>query len=138
MICSSRYIKNIHQRGTHLTSHGVQRSSDSHNFPTLLYTDPQNRYTHRGTHLTSHGVQSSSDSHNSSTLLYTNPQNPYTHRDNILRPVLLSFLSHHSGLTLQQDNVRPYTARVTMDYLQSQRTPPWPARSHELSPIEHI
>ncbi|UYV60256.1 hypothetical protein LAZ67_1000569 [Cordylochernes scorpioides] len=58
--------------------------------------------------------------------------------DDILRPVLLPFLSHHSGLTFKQDNARPHTARVTMDGLQSCRTLPWPARSPDLSPIEHI
>ncbi|UYV69295.1 hypothetical protein LAZ67_6003159 [Cordylochernes scorpioides] len=58
--------------------------------------------------------------------------------DDILWPVLLPFLSHHPGLTFQQDNARPHTARVTMDCLQSCRTLPWPARSPDLSPIEHI
>ncbi|UYV62778.1 hypothetical protein LAZ67_2001908 [Cordylochernes scorpioides] len=37
--------------------------------------------------------------------------------DDILRPALLPFLSHHPGLTFQQDNARPHTARVTMDCL---------------------
>ncbi|UYV72756.1 hypothetical protein LAZ67_10000543 [Cordylochernes scorpioides] len=54
--------------------------------------------------------------------------------DDILRPVVLPFHSHHPGLTFQQDN----TARVTMDCLQSCQTLPWPARSPDLSPIEHI
>ncbi|UYV72285.1 K02A2.6-like, partial [Cordylochernes scorpioides] len=58
--------------------------------------------------------------------------------DDILRPVLLPFLSHHPGLTFQQDNARSHTARVTMDCLQSCRTLPWPARSPDLSPIEHM
>ncbi|UYV63148.1 hypothetical protein LAZ67_2003293, partial [Cordylochernes scorpioides] len=58
--------------------------------------------------------------------------------DDILRPVLLPFLSHHPGLTFQQDSARPHTARVTMDCLQSCRTLPWPARSPDLSLIEHI
>ncbi|UYV72229.1 hypothetical protein LAZ67_9002258 [Cordylochernes scorpioides] len=58
--------------------------------------------------------------------------------DDIIRPVLLPFLSHHPRLTFQQDNARPQTARVTMDCLQSCRTLPWPARSPDLSPIEHI
>ncbi|UYV83554.1 hypothetical protein LAZ67_23001451, partial [Cordylochernes scorpioides] len=52
--------------------------------------------------------------------------------DDILRPVLLPFLSHHPGLTFQQDNARPHTARVTMDCLQSCRTLPWPARRQGL------
>ncbi|UYV78283.1 hypothetical protein LAZ67_16000812 [Cordylochernes scorpioides] len=58
--------------------------------------------------------------------------------DNILRPVLLPFLSHHSGRTFKQDNAWSHTARVTMDCLQSSRTLLWPARSPDLSPIEHI
>ncbi|UYV63751.1 hypothetical protein LAZ67_2005502 [Cordylochernes scorpioides] len=58
--------------------------------------------------------------------------------DDILRPVLWPFLSRHPGLTFQQDNARPHTARVTMDCLQSFRTLPWPARSPDLSSIEHI
>ncbi|UYV83088.1 hypothetical protein LAZ67_22002161 [Cordylochernes scorpioides] len=58
--------------------------------------------------------------------------------DDILRSVLLPFLSHHPGLTFQQDNARPHKARVTMDCLQSRRTLPWPARSPDLSLIEHI
>ncbi|UYV66712.1 ADARB2 [Cordylochernes scorpioides] len=58
--------------------------------------------------------------------------------DDIQRPVLLPFLSHHPGLTFQQDNAQPHTARVTMDCLQSCRTLPWPARSPDLSSIEHI
>ncbi|UYV76563.1 hypothetical protein LAZ67_14001162 [Cordylochernes scorpioides] len=58
--------------------------------------------------------------------------------DDILRSVLLPILSHHPGLTFQQYNSRPHTARVTMDCLQSCRTLPWPAKSPDLSPIEHI
>ncbi|UYV79738.1 hypothetical protein LAZ67_18000534 [Cordylochernes scorpioides] len=45
---------------------------------------------------------------------------------------------HITGLNSQQDNARPHTARVTIDCLQSCRTLPWPARSSNLSPIEHI
>lgn len=33
--------------------------------------------------------------------------------DEILRPVLLSFLSRNPGLTFQQDNARPHTARLS-------------------------
>ena len=38
------------------------------------------------------------------------------------------------------DNVRPYRARVVTDYLrcESITTLPWPARSHDLNPIEQI
>ncbi|GFV38205.1 transposable element Tcb1 transposase [Trichonephila clavipes] len=36
------------------------------------------------------------------------------------------------------DNARPHTARVSQDCLRTVTTLPWPARSPNLSPIEHI
>ncbi|GFV47251.1 DDE_3 domain-containing protein [Trichonephila clavipes] len=41
------------------------------------------------------------------------------------------------GGTLQ-DNARPHTARVAQDFLRHFRTLPWPARSPDLSPVEHM
>ncbi|GFU64294.1 transposable element Tcb1 transposase [Trichonephila clavipes] len=38
----------------------------------------------------------------------------------------------------QQDNARPYTARVSQDCLRTGTTLPWPARSPNSSPFEHI
>ncbi|GFW95499.1 transposable element Tcb1 transposase [Trichonephila clavipes] len=38
----------------------------------------------------------------------------------------------------QQDNVSPHKARILQDCLCSVTTLPWPARSPDLSPIEHI
>ncbi|GFT11972.1 transposable element Tcb2 transposase [Trichonephila clavipes] len=38
----------------------------------------------------------------------------------------------------QQDNAQPQTARVSQDCLRTVNTLPWPARSSNLSPIEHI
>ncbi|GFW17378.1 transposable element Tcb2 transposase [Trichonephila clavipes] len=38
----------------------------------------------------------------------------------------------------QQDNARPHTARVSQDCLRTVTTLPWPARSPDLSPIDHI
>ncbi|GFT33273.1 transposable element Tcb2 transposase [Trichonephila clavipes] len=38
----------------------------------------------------------------------------------------------------QQDNARSHTARVSQDCLCTVTTLPWPARSPDLSPIEHI
>lgn len=58
--------------------------------------------------------------------------------DDILRPVLLPFLLQYPGLVFQQDNARPHTARVAMNCLQACQTLPWPARSPDLSPIEHV
>ncbi|GFW49086.1 hypothetical protein TNCV_3902831 [Trichonephila clavipes] len=37
----------------------------------------------------------------------------------------------------QQDNALPQTANVSQDYLHTVTTLPWPARSPDLSQIEH-
>ncbi|GFU66397.1 transposable element Tcb1 transposase [Trichonephila clavipes] len=42
------------------------------------------------------------------------------------------------GAIVQQDNARPYTARVSQDCLHTVTTLPWPVRSPDLSLIEHI
>ncbi|GBO00678.1 hypothetical protein AVEN_119799-1 [Araneus ventricosus] len=44
----------------------------------------------------------------------------------------------HSGGVFQQNNGRPHTAVVTQHTLQSVDMLPWPARSPDLSPIEHV
>ncbi|GFV95914.1 transposable element Tcb2 transposase [Trichonephila clavipes] len=38
----------------------------------------------------------------------------------------------------QQDNARPPTARVAQDFLRHFQTLAWPARSPDLSPVEHV
>ncbi|GFT22686.1 transposable element Tcb2 transposase, partial [Trichonephila clavipes] len=43
-----------------------------------------------------------------------------------------------SGAIFQQDIARPPMARVSQDCLPTVTTPPWPARSPDLSPFEHI
>ncbi|GFX96608.1 DDE_3 domain-containing protein [Trichonephila clavipes] len=37
-----------------------------------------------------------------------------------------------------QDNARPHTARVAQDFLRHFWTLPWPARSPDLFPVEHV
>ncbi|KFM74451.1 Transposable element Tcb2 transposase, partial [Stegodyphus mimosarum] len=54
--------------------------------------------------------------------------------DEVLRPVVLPFISRHHGLIFQQNNARPHTAHVST----ACRTLPWPTRSPDLSPIEHV
>ena len=60
--------------------------------------------------------------------------------DEILRPVVVPYLSAHPGMILPQDNARPHTARVTQQYLQQNNVHvlPWPAYSPDLNPIEHL
>ncbi|GFV49902.1 transposable element Tcb2 transposase [Trichonephila clavipes] len=42
------------------------------------------------------------------------------------------------GAIFQQDNTRPHMARVSQDCLRTVAILPWPARSLDLSPIEHM
>ncbi|GFU36555.1 uncharacterized protein TNCV_1314211 [Trichonephila clavipes] len=48
------------------------------------------------------------------------------------------FLNGLPGPILQQDNARPDTARFALDFLRHFQTLPWPARSHDLSLVEHV
>ncbi|GFT92513.1 transposable element Tcb2 transposase [Trichonephila clavipes] len=58
--------------------------------------------------------------------------------DDILQPHVGRFLNGLPGAIFQQDNDRPYTARVAQDYLRHFPTLPWLARSPDLSPVEHV
>ncbi|GFV28965.1 transposable element Tcb2 transposase [Trichonephila clavipes] len=42
------------------------------------------------------------------------------------------------GAIFHQDNTRLHTTRVSKDCLHTVTTLPWPARSSDVSPIEHI
>ncbi|GFW95474.1 transposable element Tcb2 transposase [Trichonephila clavipes] len=58
--------------------------------------------------------------------------------DDILRPHVGLFLNGLQGTIFQQDNARPHTARVAQDLLRHFQILPWPARSPDLSPVEHV
>ncbi|GFT41331.1 uncharacterized protein TNCV_628721 [Trichonephila clavipes] len=47
-------------------------------------------------------------------------------------------LSSRPGAIYQQNNARPHTARLSQQCLQGYDVLPWPARSPDLSPIEHV
>ncbi|GBO19986.1 Transposable element Tc1 transposase, partial [Araneus ventricosus] len=55
-----------------------------------------------------------------------------------IQPVVLPFMDSIQGGVFLQDNTRPHTAVVTQHALQSVDMLPWPARSPDLSPIEHV
>ncbi|GFX43452.1 transposable element Tcb2 transposase [Trichonephila clavipes] len=57
--------------------------------------------------------------------------------DDILRTVLLPFLLQYPCLFFQQDNAIPHTARGALKCLKACQALPLPARSPDLSPIEH-
>ncbi|GFS90208.1 transposable element Tc1 transposase [Trichonephila clavipes] len=48
------------------------------------------------------------------------------------------FLNGLPGAIFQQDNARPHTARIAQDFLRHFQTLPWPARSPDLCPVEHV
>lgn len=58
----------------------------------------------------------------------------------IIQPVVMPFMQQHNVGIFQQDNARPHTARHTQHVLRlnNVRVLPWPARSPDLSPIEHL
>ncbi|GFT21781.1 transposable element Tc1 transposase [Trichonephila clavipes] len=49
-----------------------------------------------------------------------------------------TFLNGLPGPIFQQDNARLHTARVAQNFLRHFQTLPWPARSPDLSPVEHV
>ncbi|GFX36944.1 transposable element Tcb1 transposase [Trichonephila clavipes] len=58
--------------------------------------------------------------------------------DDILLPRVGHFLNGPPGAIFQQDNARPHTERVAQNFLRQFQTLPWPARSPDLFPVEHV
>ena len=60
--------------------------------------------------------------------------------DTVLQPVVVPYMGDHHPSILMQDNARPHTARVTMNFLDGHNIPllPWPAQSPDMNPIEHV
>lgn len=60
--------------------------------------------------------------------------------NHVLRPVLIPYLQELVNPIFQQDNARPHTARVTIEFMNNANIDllPWPSRSPDLSPIEHV
>ncbi|GBN73285.1 Transposable element Tc1 transposase [Araneus ventricosus] len=56
----------------------------------------------------------------------------------VIQSVVLPFLNSIQAGVFQQDNSRPHTAVVTQHALQSVDMLPWPARSPDVSLIEHV
>ncbi|GFW60575.1 transposable element Tcb1 transposase [Trichonephila clavipes] len=58
--------------------------------------------------------------------------------EDILRPHVGPFLNGLPEAIFQQNNAHPHTAKVAQDFLRNFQTPPWPVRSSDLSPVEHV
>ena len=63
----------------------------------------------------------------------------HIYQDEILRHHIVPPVNFTGGL-FQHDNTRPHTVPVCQDFLQQNNIQvlPWPARSADLSPIEHL
>ena len=61
------------------------------------------------------------------------------YRDEILQHHVIPHMNVNGGM-FQHDNARPHVARVNQEFLQRHNVPtlPWPARSPDLNPIEHL
>ncbi|GFW75561.1 transposable element Tcb1 transposase [Trichonephila clavipes] len=60
----------------------------------------------------------------------------YVH--DILQPHVLPLMQWLPGAVFKQGNARPYTARLSQEYLHTVTALPWPARPPDLSLIKHI
>ncbi len=60
--------------------------------------------------------------------------------DDVLRPVVIPYLNARPGTSLQQDNARPHSARLTQAVLEQNNVDvlPWPSLSPDINPIEHV
>ena len=59
--------------------------------------------------------------------------------DEVIQHEVMPYIQGH-GLTFQQDNAHPHTARLTQEFLRANavHTLPWPVYLPDLSPIEHL
>ena len=65
--------------------------------------------------------------------------NSETYLHQVINPIVIPTVQQHN-LVFQQDNARPHVARIVTEKLEqsSVEVLPWPARSPDLSPIEHL
>ncbi|GFX49955.1 hypothetical protein TNCV_3882841 [Trichonephila clavipes] len=75
------------------------------------------------------------------TIIFSGPSRHFDSsqiRDDILTPIVLPMLLSRPGAIYQQDNARPHTG-MTLPTMSSRiYVLPWPTRSPDLSPIEHV
>ena len=78
--------------------------------------------------------------HRTELVVIAGNHNVVRYRKDIFLPHVVPFLQAHPDMTLQHDNATSHTARSVHDFLQDRNVSvlPWPAKSPDLNPIEHI
>ena len=81
-----------------------------------------------------------SQHHRTELVVIAGNLNAVSYKEDLLLPHVVPFLQAHPDMTLQHDNATCYTARSVRDFLQDRNVSvlPWPAKSPDLNPIEHI
>ena len=84
----------------------------------------------------------SRESLNTKTQLVFIQENPNARRfqNDVIQPVLIPHVRANQGMTIVQDNATCHNARTTTDMLRNNniQTMPWPSKSPDMNPIEHI
>ena len=81
-----------------------------------------------------------SQHHRTELVVIAGNLNAVRYREEILLPHVVPFLQAHPDMTLQLDNAISHTAHYVCEFLQDRNVSvlPWPAKSPDLSHIEHI
>ena len=85
-------------------------------------------------------VWSGVSQHHQTELVIAGNLNAVCYKEDILPPHVVPFLQAHPDVTLQHDNATSHTARSVCDFLQDRNVSvlPWPAKSPDLNPFEHV
>ena len=81
-----------------------------------------------------------SQHHRTELVVIAGNLNAVRYREDTLLPHVVPFLQAYPDMTLQHDNATSHTAHSVSDFLQDRNVSvlPWPAKSQDLNPIEHI
>ena len=76
----------------------------------------------------------------SDLILFDGSVNAVTYIDNAINDGMLPFFNQHPNAILMHDNAPPHTAFATRTHLRNLGIPvlPWPSKSPDINPIEHI
>ena len=81
-----------------------------------------------------------SQHHQTELVVIAGNLNAVRYREDILLPHVVPSLQAHPDMTLQHDNATSHTAHSVSDFLKDRDVSvlPWPAKSPDLNPIEHV